>query len=112
MARFQLNDMLKERGDSDIKQFLAANDDASAPGAKMAARRRKPDTLIERVIRLMRQGLRVGASMSGQNMTNFDDKEKRVLSPRFVEKINNFYSCRLPLSFSLASPLIAKKTRR
>ena len=39
---------------------------------------------MERLFRLLKQGMRIGARLSGANMTNFDKKEKRVLSPRFL----------------------------
>ena len=67
--------MLKDHGD-DLKAHLV-------PVESKSKRRRKSETATERVFRLLRQGLKIGASLSGANMTNYDDKEKRVLSPRF-----------------------------
>lgn len=68
--------MLKERAD-DLKPFVQADDE------KPKKRKKPTDIMMERLFKLVSQGLKLGVALGGGNTTSFDDKEKRVLSPRF-----------------------------
>lgn len=39
---------------------------------------------IDRFVKLLREGLKLGYAFAGKNMSNFDDKTLKTLSPRFL----------------------------
>ncbi|KAI1701039.1 moulting cycle domain-containing protein [Ditylenchus destructor] len=47
----------------------------------------KPREPAEKLIGLLRQGLKIGYSLSGKNSSNFDDKTLKIASPRFLSVV-------------------------
>lgn len=42
---------------------------------------------MERLMRLLKQGIKLGYSMTGQNTTDFDKKNLKIASPRFLSVV-------------------------
>lgn len=47
-------------------------------------RRQRKKEPMGKVLDLLRQGVKLGYSVTGQNISNFDDKTLKVASPRFL----------------------------
>ncbi|KAI1701421.1 moulting cycle domain-containing protein [Ditylenchus destructor] len=47
----------------------------------------KPKDPMEKLLGLFRQGLKLGHSLAGENVTDFDDKTLKVVSPRFLSVV-------------------------
>ncbi|CAD5210616.1 unnamed protein product [Bursaphelenchus okinawaensis] len=73
---------------------------------KFVKDRKKPKNKEERVIDLIRDGLKLAYTLAGQNTTGFDNKTMKIVSPRFLglvpeEKDNDEISLISPSLFSL-----------
>ncbi|KAI6185051.1 hypothetical protein M3Y97_00663100 [Aphelenchoides bicaudatus] len=65
----------------DIESFLHDKQQMKKQMMKMP---RKEGGPVDKIFKLVRQGLKLGYAMSGKNSTDFDDKNTRVLSPKFL----------------------------
>lgn len=50
----------------------------------MDDRKSKPKKTEEKIMNVIREGVRIGYMLSGQNMTNFDQRSLKMASPRFL----------------------------
>lgn len=69
-ALFQLEDVIEDP--KKLKKFLET---------KQLEKSKDP---MERMLKLMRDGFKIGYALSGKNTSEFDEKTLRVVSPRFL----------------------------
>uniref|UniRef100_A0A1I7SGW7 Uncharacterized protein n=1 Tax=Bursaphelenchus xylophilus TaxID=6326 RepID=A0A1I7SGW7_BURXY len=92
------NDMINE----DLEEIMKSPKELK----KFVEKKKIPKTKEEKIVEIVRNGLKLMYSLAGQNTTNFDEKNMKVVSPRFLglvpeEKKEDEISLISPSLFSL-----------
>ncbi|KAI6226349.1 Protein CBR-MLT-10 [Aphelenchoides fujianensis] len=74
--------MKQEQGDVDADELFESPEKIKAMINRVAKKKNKKP--VEKLLQLVRDGVKLGYSLSGQNTTDFENKTMKLISPRFL----------------------------